>query len=43
VGILNLDGPPPAAALAEVKAHPHISSLFVVALPPAGEAPSWLG
>lgn len=43
VGILNLDGPPPAAALAEVKAHPHISSLFVVALPPAGEAPGWLG
>jgi D-3-phosphoglycerate dehydrogenase len=43
VGILNLDGPPPDAALAEVKAHPHISSLFVVALPPAGEAPGWLG
>ncbi len=43
VGILNLDGPPGEAALAEVKAHPHISSLFVVALPPAGEQPSWLG
>jgi len=43
VGILNLDSPPPEAALAEVKAHPQISSMFVVALPPAGEAPSWLG
>ncbi len=43
VGILNLDNPPGEAALAEVKAHPHISSLFVVALPAAGEQPSWLG
>jgi D-3-phosphoglycerate dehydrogenase len=43
VGILNLDGPPPEAALAEVRGHPQISSLTVVALPPAGEAPSWLG
>lgn len=43
VGILNLDSPPSEAALAEVKAHPHISSLFVVTLPPAGEQPSWLG
>ncbi len=43
VAILNLDSPPSEAALAEVKAHPHISSLFVVTLPPAGEQPSWLG
>jgi D-3-phosphoglycerate dehydrogenase len=43
VGILNLDSPPPEAALAEVKAHPQISSLFVVTLPAAGEAPGWLG
>jgi D-3-phosphoglycerate dehydrogenase len=43
VGILNLDSPPGEAALAEVKAHPQISSLFVVALPAAGEAPAWLG
>jgi D-3-phosphoglycerate dehydrogenase len=43
VGILNLDGAPPEAALAEVKAHPQISSLVVVTLPPAGEAPGWLG
>ncbi|MBX9624064.1 MAG: phosphoglycerate dehydrogenase [Gemmataceae bacterium] len=43
VGILNLDGPPPEAALAEVRAHPPIRNLSVVTLPPAGEAPSWLG
>lgn len=43
VGILNLDSPPPDAALAEVKAHPQISTVGVVTLPPAGEAPSWLG
>ncbi|HXD89184.1 MAG TPA: phosphoglycerate dehydrogenase [Urbifossiella sp.] len=43
VGILNLDGPPPEAALAEVKAHPKISSVMVVKLPPEGELPPWLG
>jgi D-3-phosphoglycerate dehydrogenase len=43
VGILNLDSPPPEAAVAEVKAHPRISSVTVVALPPAGELPPWLG
>jgi D-3-phosphoglycerate dehydrogenase len=43
VGILNLDSQPPEAALAEVKAHPRISSLTVVTLPPEGELPPWLG
>lgn len=43
IGILNLDGPPSEAALAEVKAHPQISGLTVVKLPPAGEMPTWLG
>jgi D-3-phosphoglycerate dehydrogenase len=43
VGILNLDSPPPEAAVAEVKAHPRISSVSVVSLPPAGELPAWLG
>ncbi len=43
IGILNIDSPPPEAALAEVKAHPQISSLSVVTLPPAGELPAWLG
>ncbi|HEY2911118.1 MAG TPA: phosphoglycerate dehydrogenase [Gemmataceae bacterium] len=43
VGILNPDSPPPEAALAEVKAHPKISSVMVVKLPPEGELPPWLG
>jgi D-3-phosphoglycerate dehydrogenase len=43
IGILNLDSPPPEAALAEVKANPHIHSLSVVKLPAAGELPAWLG
>ena len=43
VGILNLDSPPPEAAVAEVRAHPRISSVMVVTLPPAGELPTWLG
>ncbi len=43
IGILNLDSPPPEAALAAVKANPHIQSLSVVKLPPAGELPGWLG
>ena len=43
VGILNLDSPPPEAAVAEVKGHPQISGVTVVSLPPAGEAPGWLG
>ena len=43
IGILNLDSPPPEAALAEVKGHPRISTLMVVKLPPAGDSPAWLG
>jgi D-3-phosphoglycerate dehydrogenase len=43
IGILNLDSPPPEAALNAVKAHPQISNVTVVKLPPAGELPSWLG
>jgi D-3-phosphoglycerate dehydrogenase len=43
IGILNLDSPPPEAALAAVKGNPHIQSLAVVKLPPAGELPTWLG
>ena len=43
IGILNLDNPPPEAALSEVKAHPKISSVTVVTLPAAGELPAWLG
>lgn len=43
IGLLNLDCPPPEAALAEVKGHPQISTLSVVKLPAAGELPTWLG
>ena len=43
IGILNLDGPPPEQAIAEVKGHPQISTVTVVTLPAAGELPAWLG
>jgi len=43
IAVLNLDVMPPEAALAEVRAHPQISSLSVVKLPPAGEMPAWFG
>jgi D-3-phosphoglycerate dehydrogenase len=41
IAILNLDSQPPEEALKEVRAHPQISSLSVVKLPPAGEMPAW--
>lgn len=43
IGVLNLDQQPPEAALQEVRAHPQISSLSVVQLPPAGSMPAWFG
>jgi D-3-phosphoglycerate dehydrogenase / 2-oxoglutarate reductase len=43
IAVLNLDSPPPEEALKEVRAHPQISSLSVVKLPPAGEMPAWFG
>jgi D-3-phosphoglycerate dehydrogenase len=43
IAVLNLDSQPPEAALQEVRAHPKISSLSVVKLPPAGEMPAWFG
>jgi D-3-phosphoglycerate dehydrogenase len=42
VGILNLDEPPSAEALAEVRAHPAIRAATVIKLPPAGKLPAWL-
>ncbi len=42
VGILNLDGEPPAAALEAVRKLPAISSAKVIHLPSAGQLPSWL-
>ena len=43
IAVLNLDNEPPEPALKEVKAHPQISSIGVVKLPPAGEMPAWFG
>jgi D-3-phosphoglycerate dehydrogenase len=43
IAVLNLDSPPPEDALKEVRAHPQISSLSVVKLPPAGQMPAWFG
>lgn len=43
IAVLNLDSQPPEAALEEVRAHPKITSLSVVKLPPAGEMPPWFG
>jgi D-3-phosphoglycerate dehydrogenase len=43
IAVLNLDALPPEEALREVRAHPQISSLSIVKLPPAGEMPAWFG
>ena len=42
IGVLNLDSPPPAEALAEVLANPHILSATVIRLPQADELPAWM-
>jgi D-3-phosphoglycerate dehydrogenase / 2-oxoglutarate reductase len=42
VGILNLDGEPPAAALEAVRSLPAITSAVVVALPSSGVLPRWV-
>ena len=42
VGVLNLDGEPPAAALEAVRRLPAITSAVVVQLPPAGDLPRWV-
>jgi D-3-phosphoglycerate dehydrogenase len=43
IAVLNLDSLPPEEALKEVRAHPQISSVSVVKLPPAGQMPPWFG
>jgi D-3-phosphoglycerate dehydrogenase len=43
VAVLNLDSSPPEEALTEVRAHPQISNVSVVKLPPAGQMPAWFG
>ncbi len=42
IGILALDSPPPAEALAEVLALENVDRAWIVKLPPAGEMPPWL-
>jgi D-3-phosphoglycerate dehydrogenase len=42
IGVLNVDTPPPPAALAAIRAHPAILSAAVIKLPPAGERPAWM-
>ena len=42
VGVLNLDSPPPAAAIEEILAHESIHSATTVSLPPLDELPAWL-
>lgn len=42
VAVLNLDGAPSAAALAEVSAHDKVTAVEVVQLPPAGAPLPWL-
>jgi D-3-phosphoglycerate dehydrogenase len=43
IGVLNLDSAPSDDALRQVRQHPHIQSLCVVKLPPAGQMPAWFG
>lgn len=43
IAVLNLDSLPPEEALQEVRAHPQVSSVSVVKLPPAGAMPAWFG
>ena len=42
IGVVNLDARPSDAALEEVKAHPDILSVSLIALPEAGATPPWL-
>ena len=42
IGVLNLDSVPPQEAIDAVKAHPNVSSVTVVKLPPQGDVPSWM-
>ena len=42
IAVLNIDSEPPAEAVKEVLAHPNISTVSVVKLPPPGVMPPWL-
>jgi D-3-phosphoglycerate dehydrogenase len=43
IGVLSLDAKPPAEALAEILAMPHVPRAWIAKLPPAGQLPPWLG
>lgn len=43
VGVLALDAPPPAEALAEVLSLDAVMKAWIVTLPPAGQMPAWMG
>ncbi len=43
IGILALDSPPPAEAMAELLTLDTVSRAWIVKLPPADQMPSWLG
>jgi D-3-phosphoglycerate dehydrogenase len=43
IAVLNLDNQPSEDAIKEVRAHPQISSISVVKLPPADQMPPWFG
>ncbi|HTN76599.1 MAG TPA: phosphoglycerate dehydrogenase [Pirellulaceae bacterium] len=42
IGVLNIDSLPPQVALDALLAHPHIHSVKVIEMPPAGQLPTWL-
>jgi D-3-phosphoglycerate dehydrogenase / 2-oxoglutarate reductase len=42
IGVLSLDGPPPAAALEEILKAPHMQQVNFIEMPKAGELPPWL-
>jgi D-3-phosphoglycerate dehydrogenase len=43
IAVVNLDSIPPEAAVEAVKTHPNVVSVTLIKLPPATEAPPWLG
>jgi D-3-phosphoglycerate dehydrogenase len=42
VAVLNVDSEPPPEAIAEVAAHPDVTGVELVKLPPAGSPLPWL-
>jgi D-3-phosphoglycerate dehydrogenase len=42
IGVLNLDQPPPQAALDELLKHDAIERAIIIKLPPAGDRPAWM-